>query len=94
VYSELLIGKTTKEDIEIIGRVEELAQKKEVSMATIAIAWCLKKGVTPIVGLGSTERVDQAVEAVGFAKAGLLTDEDVKFLEELYLVKPARSVLS
>ena len=93
VYSELLIGKTTKEDIEIIGPVEELAQK-DVSMATIAIAWCLKKGVTPIVGLGSTERVDQAVEAVGFAKAGLLTDEDVKFLEELYLVKPARSVLS
>ena len=44
-------------------------------MATIAIAWRLKNGVTPIVGLGSTERVDQAVEAVEFAKAGLLTDE-------------------
>jgi aryl-alcohol dehydrogenase-like predicted oxidoreductase len=94
VYRELLIGKTTKEDIEIIGRVEELARKKEASMATIAIAWCLKKGVTPIVGLGSTERVDQAVEAVEFSKAGLLTDEDVKFLEELYVAKPARSVLS
>jgi aryl-alcohol dehydrogenase-like predicted oxidoreductase len=37
-HSELMIGQTTKEDIEIIGRVEELAQKKEVSMATIAIA--------------------------------------------------------
>jgi aryl-alcohol dehydrogenase-like predicted oxidoreductase len=89
VYSELMIGKTTKEDIEIIGRVEELAQKKKVSMATIAIAWCLKKGVTPIVGLGSTDRVDQAVEAVSFSKAGLLTDEDVRFLEELYIAKPA-----
>jgi len=93
VYKELLIGKTTKEDIEIIGRVEELARKKEVSMATIAIAWCLKKGVTPIVGLGSIDRVDQAVEAVKFAKAGLLTDEDVKFLEELYHSKPALAQL-
>lgn len=87
-YSEFLLGKTTDADIEIIGRVEELAKKKGVPMATIALAWCFAKGAIPIVGLGSIERVNQAVESIAFAKAGLLEKEDVKFLEEKYVAKP------
>lgn len=72
----------------LIDRVEELAKKKEVSMATIAIAWCLsKKFVNPIVGLGSKERIDQAVESMKWAKEKGLTEEDVKFLEEPYQPK-------
>lgn len=88
VYSEFLLGKTTSVDIEIIGRVEELAKKKGVAMASIALAWCFAKGVIPIVGLGSIERVDQAAESLSLAKAGLLKKEDIEFLEQKYVAKP------
>ena len=87
MFGEMLLGKTTDADIEVIGRVEELAKKKGVAMAVIGIAWCLAKGVSPIVGLGSAERVDQAVEGVAFAKSGGLTKEDVDFLDEKYVSK-------
>ncbi|KAJ0421652.1 Aldo/keto reductase [Aspergillus carlsbadensis] len=89
VYSDFLIGPVTDADVSIIGRVEELANKIGVSMAQIAIAWCFAKGVNPIVGLASVERVDEAAEAVKLAKEGLLSGEDVKYLDELYVAKPA-----
>ncbi|KAF2642585.1 Aldo/keto reductase [Massarina eburnea CBS 473.64] len=72
-----------KIDQEIIARVEELAKKHGVSMACIATAWCVKKGVCPIIGLSSTKRIDEAVENIHFA----LTDEDAKYLEEKYAPK-------
>jgi aryl-alcohol dehydrogenase-like predicted oxidoreductase len=70
-------------DKKIIERVEEVAKKNDVSMATIATAWCLKKGVMPIIGLGSKERIEQAVENIHFK----LSDEDAKYLEEVYVPK-------
>ncbi|KAL4901082.1 hypothetical protein BDW74DRAFT_187926 [Aspergillus multicolor] len=65
VYSEMMMGRVTDVDVQIIGRVEELARKKGVSMAQIAMAWSLKKGVDPIVGLSSVKRVDEAADVVG-----------------------------
>jgi len=88
-YSDWLIGAITKEDEEIIARVATLAKQKGVSMAQICIAWSLKKGAHPILGLSSNERVDEAVEAIQRVKDGLLTNEDVKHLEELYIPKQA-----
>lgn len=67
-------------EVSIITRVEELAKKKGTSMAAISIAWSLKKGCNPIVGLNSVERVNEAFEAT---KIGL-SDEEVSFLEDLY----------
>ena len=83
-----MLGKTTSADIEIIGRVEELAHKKGVSMATIALAWCFARGVIPITGLVSIERVSETVEGFKLAKAGLLGKDDIDFLEEKYVAKP------
>lgn len=75
-------------DKRIIDRVEELAKKKGVSMATIATAWCLtKKNVNPIIGLSSKERIDQAVASVKFASSGGLTKEDIEYLEAEYAPK-------
>jgi aryl-alcohol dehydrogenase-like predicted oxidoreductase len=67
----------------IVDRVEEIAKKREVPMATVATSWVLKKGAYPIVGLGSKERIDQAVDAIKFE----LTDEEAKYLEEPYVPK-------
>jgi aryl-alcohol dehydrogenase-like predicted oxidoreductase len=84
-------GRETEVDKNLIGRVEELAKRKGVSMAMIATAWCLgKEGVNPIIGLSSKERIDQAVESVKFASKGGLSEEDVKYLEELYMPKLGR----
>ncbi|KAJ5146981.1 NADP-dependent oxidoreductase domain-containing protein [Penicillium atrosanguineum] len=88
-YAQMLIGATTEVDVAIINRVEELAKKKSCSMAQIGIVWCLKKGVNPIVGLSSIARVDEAVQSVALFKDGLLSDEDVKYLDELYVPKAA-----
>ncbi len=67
----------------IVDRVEEVAKRNNVSMATIATAWSLKQGVLPIIGLSSKERIDQAVENVNYE----LSDEDAKYLEAPYLPK-------
>jgi len=87
--AEYMLGQTTSADIEIIGRVEKLAEKKGVSMATIALAWCFAREVMPIVGLGTVYRVNETVEAIRLAKAGLLEKGDIDFLEEKYVAKPA-----
>ena len=53
-------------------------------MAAVATAWCLsKQGVNPIIGLGSKERIDQAVQAIKLK----LTDDEIGKLEEGYAPK-------
>lgn len=85
MLKNMIRSRETKIDEAIIGRVEEIAKKHGVSMTTIATAWCLSKdSVNPIVGLSSTDRIDQAVAAVQFARSGLLTAEDIAYLEERY----------
>lgn len=80
----LIRSKETEIDKNIVDRLEEVAKKRGVGMALVAIAWSIKQeGVNPIVGLGSKERIDQAVEAVKFK----LSDEEAKYLEEPYMPK-------
>ena len=86
-FGDFLMGPVTKEDIGIIGRVEELAKAKKCTMAQVATVWSLTKGVNPILGLSSAKRVDEAVQAVALFESGLLTDEDVQYLDELYIPK-------
>lgn len=87
VTAEMMIGRTTDIDIAIIGRVEELARRKNCSMAQIGIVWSLTKRVNPIVGLSSAKRVDEAVQAIELFENGLLNKEDLQYLEELYTPK-------
>lgn len=70
-------------DNRIISRVEEIAKKRGVSMATVGYAWVLRQGAYPIVGLSSVERMDEAIKAISFK----LTDEEATYLEEDYLPK-------
>ncbi|RFU26839.1 hypothetical protein B7463_g9496, partial [Scytalidium lignicola] len=58
----------TRADEETVSRVAEIAVKRDVSMAIIALAWCLQKGAYPITGLGSTARIDEAIQAFSIAK--------------------------
>ena len=68
-------------DLEIIGRVDEVARRHGVSMTEVALAWLLKRGVAaPIVGATKVPHFDAAVRAVDFE----LSDEDAAYLEALY----------
>jgi len=68
---------------EIINRVEELAKKKDVSMAQVSIAWSLSKDVVsaPIVGTTSMKNLEDIIGAVNVS----LTPDEIKYLEEPYL---------
>ncbi|KAF2716157.1 putative aldo-keto reductase [Polychaeton citri CBS 116435] len=80
----------SKVDEEIIGRVQELAERKGWKMSQVALAWLLAKGkgkgLSPIVGFNSPIRID---DVEGLSEKAL-TDEDVAFLEELYVPKSVR----
>ncbi|KAI9730378.1 MAG: hypothetical protein M1834_005888 [Cirrosporium novae-zelandiae] len=75
-------------DKTVVDRVEELAEKKGVKMAQVAVAWSLKKEVNPILGLMSAERIDEAVGALKVE----LTEREMKYLEEPYIPKLIQAV--
>ncbi|KAJ0283357.1 hypothetical protein COL940_004706 [Colletotrichum noveboracense] len=70
-------------DKAIIGRVEELAARKGVAMAQVAQGWLISKGCMPICGLETRERIDQALGALEVK----LSEEEVNYLEEMYVPK-------
>ncbi len=73
---------TEKQDMQIVRRVQELAQKYGVKMQQIALAWHWAKGVaSPIVGATKARYLDDAANALKIK----LTAEDVAYLEEPYL---------
>ncbi|KAJ3762462.1 aryl-alcohol dehydrogenase [Lentinula raphanica] len=67
---------------EIIKRVEQIAKKKNVSMAQVAVAWSLsKEGVTAsIVGTTSIRNLEDIIAGIHV----VLDAEEIKFLEEPY----------
>jgi aryl-alcohol dehydrogenase-like predicted oxidoreductase len=73
-------------DFEIAGRAVELAGRRGVSPAQIALAWLLHKpGVTsPIIGASKIQHLEEAAAALEIR----LSDEEMKFLEERYQPHP------
>lgn len=72
-------------DIQIVNRVNNLAEKYNCKMSQIAIAWQWKKGVaSPIIGATKSEYFDDAVRAFDIN----LTSEDIAYLEEPYFPHP------
>ncbi|KAM0273916.1 hypothetical protein ACHAQH_008120 [Verticillium albo-atrum] len=78
-----VFGSTDRSKAEIIGRVVELADKHDWAIAHVALAWINKRVASPIIGFSSVERLDQALAARGKS----LTEEEEKYLEELYQPK-------
>ncbi|KAG0163046.1 hypothetical protein DFQ30_000818, partial [Apophysomyces sp. BC1015] len=80
------VRKLTDVDNEIIGRVHAIAEKKNVPMAQVSLAWILSKSqvTSPIVGISNKSHLDDAVEALKVK----LTEEEIKQLEEPYIPRP------
>jgi aryl-alcohol dehydrogenase (NADP+) len=73
-------------DFEIAGRVANLAERRGVSPAQVALTWLLHKpGVTsPIVGASKMQHLEEAVAALEIR----LSEEEINFLEERYQPHP------
>lgn len=94
--SDTLRGKTDRvakgkydrmeqQDIGIVKRVAELAERYGCKLSQIALAWQWAKGVTaPIVGATKVGYIDDAAGALDVK----LTGSDIAYLEELYVPHP------
>ncbi|KAG0269751.1 hypothetical protein DFQ27_002167 [Actinomortierella ambigua] len=86
--TDRFITQSTTRDSEaiIIDRVVEVAERKGVKAAQVALAWLLSKPyvAAPIVGVSKEEHLDDAVNALSVQ----LTEDEVKYLEEAYVPIP------
>ena len=80
-YAKFKYDKTVELDQLIIDRVIELSKKYGVSMTEISLAWLLTKVTSPIVGATKVSQVEGMAKAVDLT----LSDEDISYLEELYI---------
>jgi aryl-alcohol dehydrogenase-like predicted oxidoreductase len=83
-FGKKLYSKDT--DFDIVNRVTEIADKKGLPNAQVALAWMLSKpGITaPIIGASKPGHLEDAVAALSVK----LSDEEINRLEELYQPHP------
>ena len=68
-------------DMQIIARVAEVAQRLGVTMTEVALAWLLQRGVAaPIVGATKVSHFNDAVRATDLT----LSADDMAYIEEPY----------
>lgn len=80
-YAHLKYDATTEQDGIIIDRVAQLADKYDVSMTEISLAWLLTKVSAPVVVTTKLHHIEDAAKAVNLT----LTADELAFLEEPYL---------
>jgi 1-deoxyxylulose-5-phosphate synthase len=85
-FSKVIFSKTDEADRKVVDRVGELAERRGIPRATLALAWMLSKPVVtaPIVGATKPNHLDDAVAAL----AVKLSAEEIAALEELYVPHP------
>lgn len=73
---------TEEQDKTIAARIKELADKYSATMTQVTLAWLYAKGVTsPVIGATKTKYLDDAAGAFNVK----LTNEDVAYIDELYV---------
>lgn len=80
-YAKFKYDKTAEQDGAIIDSVSELSQKRGVSMTEISLAWLLTKVTSPVAGATKISHIEGAAKAAEL----VLTDEEIAYLEELYV---------
>jgi aryl-alcohol dehydrogenase-like predicted oxidoreductase len=68
------------ESEEIVRRVHKVAMSRNWPMSHVALAWLNQRVVSPIIGLSSVARIDEALDARGL----MLSNEEEKYIEEPY----------
>jgi len=82
-FGRLLYKRTEEADRAILDKVGEIAAKRSIPRAQVALAWMLSKpGITaPIVGATKPEHLKDAVAATGVS----LSSDEISALEEHYV---------
>ncbi|WP_067618942.1 aldo/keto reductase [Alicyclobacillus acidiphilus] len=85
-FGKTLYATTAEADKRVVDRVADVAAKRGVPRAQIALAWVLQKPVVsaPIIGATKMHHLDDAVAAVSLK----LTDDEIAYLEEPYVPHP------
>jgi aryl-alcohol dehydrogenase-like predicted oxidoreductase len=85
-FGKTLYTSAVDSDRNVVRRVAEVAAKRGVPRAQVALAWLLSKPVVtaPIVGASKPNHLEDAVAAISLK----LSDEEVRQLEEAYLPHP------
>jgi aryl-alcohol dehydrogenase-like predicted oxidoreductase len=91
-FGKKLYAVTEEADRKVVERVAELAAKRGVPRAQIALAWVLQKEpiTAPIVGATKPHHLEDAVAALSIR----LTPEEIASLEEPYVPHPVLGGLS
>jgi 1-deoxyxylulose-5-phosphate synthase len=78
-----LFAETAEADRRVVARVAEVAEKRGVPRAQVALAWLLSKSVVsaPIVGASKPHHLNDAVAALAIK----LTEGEIAALEEPYI---------
>ena len=81
-----MYSQTEDVDSKVVDRLVQIAGKREVPLAQVALAWLLgKTAITaPIVGASKPHHLEDAVAALSLH----LTHEEVASLEEPYVPHP------
>ncbi len=80
-YARLKYDAAAGQDKAIISRVAELSEKRGVSMTEISLAWLLTRVTVPVAGATSLSQVEGMARAADLS----LSDEEIRYLEELYV---------
>jgi len=82
-FGKNLYAKSADADRKIVGRVAEVAARRGVSRAQVALAWLLAKPVitAPIVGATRLQHLEDALAAVALK----LSADEIASLEEHYV---------
>ncbi len=85
-FGKSLYTRSEAEDRKVIDRLGEVAAKRGVPRATLALAWMFTKPVVtaPIVGATKPHQLEEAVAALSLR----LTKEEVEAIEEPYTPHP------
>jgi len=77
---------SSESDRKVVERVAELAEKRGVPRAQIALAWVLQKEpiTSPIIGATKMSHLEDAVGALSIS----LKPEEIEFIEEPYVPHP------
>ena len=85
-FAKNIYTKTEEADKKVVDRLGEVAERRGIPRATLALAWMLNKPVvtSPIVGATKANHLTDAVAALSVK----LTPEEMASLEEPYIPHP------
>ena len=89
-YAKFKYDATKEQDGIIISRVEEIANKHNVSMTEVSLAWLISKTSSPVVGATKLHHIEGAAKAVELE----LSEEEKNYLEEPYVPHALAGVMA